>query len=119
MKAKNQDHNTTKRFTPKIGIKKGDEVMVISGASKGQKGTVSRVIPKTYRAVVEGLNKVKRHIKPTQANPQGQIVEFEAPIHISNLMVVDPKSKQPTRIGRKLVDGQLVRFSKKSGEILK
>ena len=102
----------------KIHIKKGDQVVVLAGANKGKKGEVLQVFPKKYRAVVEQVNIVKKHTKATQDNPGG-INEVEAPIHISNLMLVDPKTGEPTRIGRKLVDGKLQRYSKKSGEIIK
>ena len=108
---------TTKRFTPKLKIKKGDKVQVIAGSNKGESGTVKQVFPKENRAVIEGLNMVKKHIKSTQDNPGG-IVEVEAPIHISNLMLIDIKSGKPTRVGRKEVDGKLVRYCKNSGEII-
>ena len=108
----------TKRFAPKLSIKKGDKVMVIAGSNKGQSGEIKLVFPKENRAIVDGLNLVKKHTKATQDNPGG-INEIEAPIHISNLMVVDAKTGQPTRVGRKLVDGKSVRYSKKSGEIIK
>ncbi len=104
----------------KIHIKKGDEVMVIAGASKGKKGKVLEVIVDKDRAIVENANLVSKHTKPNAANPQGGIIKKEASIHISNLMVIDPKTKQPSRIGRRLNDlGKLVRFAKKSGEELK
>lgn len=106
------------RFAPKLKIKKGDKVIVISGANKGETGEVKLVLPKENRAIVEGVNMVKKHIKATQDNPGG-INEMEAPLHISNLMLVDPKTGKPTKVGRKLVDGELVRYSKKSGEIIK
>ncbi len=104
----------------KIHIKKGDMVFVIAGSDKNleKPREVLQVIPKEYRAVVEDVNMVKKHTKPTETNPGG-INEVPAPVHISNLMLVDPKSGTPTRIGRKLVDGKLVRYSKKSGEIIK
>lgn len=108
----------SKRFAPKLHIKKGDNVIVIAGSSKGGKGEVKLVIPKENRAIVVGVNMVKKHIKSTQDNPGG-INEMEAPIHISNLKLIDPKSGVPTRIGRKVVDGKSVRYSKKSGEIIK
>lgn len=108
----------TKRFAPKLGIKKGDKVMVIAGSNKGESGEVMVVLPKENRAIVGGVNMVKKHIKATQDNPGG-INEMEAPIHLSNLMLIDPKSGEPTRTGRKLVDGKSVRYSKKSGEIIK
>ncbi len=110
--------SASKRFAPKLGIKKGDKVMVVAGSNRGQSGEVKVVFPKENRAIVDGLNMVKKHIKSTQDNPGG-INEMESPIHISNLMVVDPKSGEPTRVGRKEVDGKLVRYSKKSGEIIK
>ncbi len=106
------------RFEPKLHIKKGDTVMVISGSNKGQKGEVKHVNVAKQRAIVDGLNMVKKHMKATQDSPGG-INEVEAPIHVSNLMLLDPKSGEPTRIGRKLVDGKLQRYSKKSGEIIK
>jgi large subunit ribosomal protein L24 len=108
-----------KRFAPKFHIKKGDKVMVISGASKGNTAReVMEVFPKKYRAIVDGVNIAKKHMKPTQDNPGG-IQEIPMPIHLSNLMLVDPKTGDATRIGRKEVDGKLVRYSKKSGEIIK
>ncbi|MBX2846641.1 MAG: 50S ribosomal protein L24 [Saprospiraceae bacterium] len=102
-----------KRFQPKLKIRKDDIVKVIAGADKGKQGKVLSVIPEKNRAVVEGVNIVKKHQKPNANNPQGGILEQEAPIHISNLMVVDSEGN-PTRVGRKVEDGKLVRFSKKS-----
>ncbi len=106
-----------KRFAPKLHIKKGDQVLVITGADKGNTGEVLEVFPDKSRAIVEGMRIVKKHTKPTNDNPGG-INEVPAPIHISNLMLIDPKSGEPTRIGRKRVDGKLKRYSKKSGEII-
>ena len=104
----------------KLHIKKGDKVVVIAGNYNGREGKVLEVIRATDKAIVEGVNMVKKHTKPNAAHPQGGIVEKEAPIHISNLMNVDPKTGKPTRIGRKLNDkGKLVRYSKKSGEEIK
>ena len=104
----------------KLHIKKGDTVMVITGNNKGTKGRVLEVVRKTNRAIVEGVNMMKKHTKPNAESPQGGIIEKEAPVHISNLMLVDPKSGEATRIGRRLDDnGKLVRFSKKSGEEIK
>ena len=102
----------------KIRIKKGDEVTVIAGSSKGKTGRVLEIQHDKNRAVVEDVNKVKKHQKPTNDNPGG-IIEVPAPIHISNLMLIDPKSGEPTRIGRKVEDGKIVRYSKKSGETIK
>ncbi len=104
----------------KLNIKKGDNVVVITGESKGQKGRVLEVIRDKDRALVEGVNMVKKSTKPNSKNPQGGIIEKEAPIHISNLMLVDPKTGAATRVGRRLGDnGKLVRYSKKSGEEIK
>jgi large subunit ribosomal protein L24 len=95
-------------------------VVVISGNYKGKKGRVLEVIRKSSRAIVEGVNIMKKHTKPNAESPQGGIVEKEAPIHISNLMLADPKSGEATRIGRRLDDkGKLIRYSKKSGEEIK
>ena len=105
----------------KIKIKKNDIVKVTSGASKGKEGKIIKVYRKKYRAIVEGANMVSKHSKPNAANPQGGILKQEAAIHISNLMLVDPKSGETTRIGRKRDEetGKLVRYSKKSGEVIK
>jgi large subunit ribosomal protein L24 len=105
----------------KLHIKKGDTVVVITGNYRGQKGRVLEVIRKTDRAIVEGVNLIKKHSRPTTDYPQGGIIEKEAPIHISNLMLVDPKTGERTRIGRRLDEnkGKLIRYSKKSGEEIK
>ncbi len=104
----------------KFHIKKGDTVYVNAGNSKGQTGRVLLVDTKKERAVVEGLNFVTKRAKPSAKNPQGGFVKVEAPIHISNLNPVDPKTGKGTRIGRKRNEnGKLVRFAKKSGEVLK
>jgi len=104
----------------KLHIKKGDTVIVNTGNNKGKKGRVLEIFTKTDRAIVEGVNMMKKHTKPNAESPQGGIIEKEAPVHISNLMLVDPKSGEATRIGRRLDDnGKLVRFSKKSGEEIK
>ena len=104
----------------KLHIKKGDTVYVNAGENKGQTGKVLKVLVEKRRAMVEGLNMVSKSQKPSAKNPQGGIVKQEAPIHISNLNVVDPKTGKPTRIGRKLnADGKLVRYAKKSGEEIK
>ena len=102
----------------KLHIKKGDTVKVLSGADNGKTGKIINVDREKGRAFVEGVNMVSKHTKPSAANPQGGIVKREASVHISNLMVVDSKG-QASRIGRKLnKDGKLVRYSKKSGEVL-
>ena len=102
----------------KLHIKVGDTVKVISGESKSQEGKVLKIDRSKMRAIVEGVNIVKKHAKPSASDPQGGIIEKEASLHISNLMVV--VNGQPTKIGRKLNDkGNLVRYSKKSGEVIK
>ncbi len=104
----------------KLHVKKGDTVYVNAGEDKGKTGRVLRVLVKKGRAIVEGMNMVSKHTKPNAKNPQGGIVKMEAPIHLSNLNPVDPKSGKPTRIGRKKNEaGVLVRYSKKSGEEIK
>ncbi len=104
---------------PKIHIKKGDTVRVLSGDDKGQTGKVLKVEVKKYRAFVEGVNLVSKHTKPNAKSPQGGIIKKEASVHISNLMVVDGKGNA-TRIGRRMGDkDRLVRYSKKSGEEIK
>ena len=103
----------------KFKVKKGDTVKVLAGESKGSTGRFVRVIPKMNRVVVEGVNMIKKHQKPSAASPQGGIVEMEAPIHISNVALVDPSTNEPTRVGRKFDDnGNVVRYAKKSGEVL-
>ena len=104
----------------KLHIKKGDTVYVNAGESKGKTGRVLKVLVEKQRAIVEGVNLVSKSTKPSAKNPQAGIVKQEAPIHISNLNVVDPKTGAATRIGRKVgADGKLVRVSKKSGEEIK
>ncbi len=104
---------------PKLHIKKGDTVKVIAGNEKGAEGKVLVVYPEKRRALVEGVNMISRHTKPNAASPQGGIVKKEASIHVSNLMVVDSKGT-PTRIGRKKDENnKLVRYSKKTGEVIK
>ena len=104
----------------KLHIKKGDTVCVIAGDNKGQQGKVLKVEVSKQRAIVEGVNLVKKATKPNAQNPQGGIVEQEAPIHISNLQLLDPQSGKPTRVGRRVnAEGKLVRFAKKSGEEIK
>ena len=102
----------------KLHIKTGDTVKVLSGTDNGKTGKVTSVVLEKGRAFVEGINMVSKHTKPSAANPQGGIVKRESSIHISNLMVVDSKG-QVSRIGRKMnEDGKLVRYSKKTGEVL-
>ncbi len=101
-------------------IKKGDTVQVMAGDNKGKQGKVLKVEVSKQRAIVEGVNICKKATKPNAQNPQGGIVEKEAPIHVSNLMVLDPKSGRPTKVGRKAnAEGKLVRYAKKSGEEIK
>ena len=101
----------------KFHIKKGDTVIVIAGADKGSKGEVLEMLPKRNRAIVADINMVTKHKKPTENDPGGRI-EQESSIHVSNLMLVDPKTGEPTRIGRRLEGTELVRYSKKSGETI-
>ncbi|PSR05081.1 MAG: 50S ribosomal protein L24 [Bacteroidetes bacterium SW_10_40_5] len=108
-----------KNQPPKLHLKKEDNVMVITGNDKGKQGRVLAVFPKSGRALVEGVKIVSRHTKPNQQNQQGGILKKEAPVDISNLMIIDPKSGEPTRIGRQRdKKGQLVRYAKKSGEVI-
>lgn len=109
---------SVKRFAPKLHIKTGDKVKVIAGSQKGSVGEVKQVFPGENRAIVDGINMKTKHFKPVNDNPGG-INQIEAPIHLSNLMLVDPKSGEATRTGRKDVNGKSKRFSKKSGEIIK
>tara|TARA_B100001250_G_scaffold390869_1_gene391214 strand:- start:330 stop:653 length:324 start_codon:yes stop_codon:yes gene_type:complete len=105
----------------KIKIRKNDTVIVTTGNSKGTKGKVVKVFSKTNRAIVEGANLISKHTKPNAENPQGGIVKKEATIHISNLMLIDPKSGDPTKVGRKIDQKtrKLVRFAKNTGEVIK
>ncbi|MCA1032773.1 50S ribosomal protein L24 [Bacillus timonensis] len=98
-------------------VKKGDKVQVISGKDKGKQGVILEAFPKKNRVLVEGVNIIKKHSKPSQANPQGGIISKEAPVHVSNVMPLD-KAGVPTRVGYKLVDGKKVRVAKTSGELL-
>ena len=104
----------------KLHIKKGDTVIVLSGEDKGKTGKVLKVLVEKQRAIVEGVNIVTKSSKPSAKNPQGGFVKVEAPIHISNLSLIDPKSGKPTRIAIKVnADGKKVRIAKKSGEEIK
>ena len=105
---------------PKLKIRKGDLVQVTAGDSKGKQGNILEVILNKNRAIVEGANMVSKHTKPNAANPNGGILKKEASIHISNLMLVDPKSGKTTRVGKQANgDGKLVRIAKVSGEEIK
>ncbi len=99
-------------------IKKGDIVKVITGGYKGKTGKVLKVLRKENRVIVEGVNIVSRHTKPSNAYPDGGIMKREAPIHASNVMVVDPKTNEVTRVGYNVVDGKKVRYAKKTGNVL-
>lgn len=102
-----------------LKIRKGDRVMVIRGNHKGQEGTVSKVEPEKNRVVIEGVNLRKRHMKPSQTNPEGGIVEFEAPVHASNVMLIDPSSGEPTRVRRQVGEnGKRERVAVKSGKVI-
>jgi large subunit ribosomal protein L24 len=105
------------RFTPKFHVKKGDRVEVIAGADKGTQGEVLEVFTAKSKIIVDGVNIRKKHNKATQ-EAAGGINEINAPIHVSNVLLVDPKTGSGVRVGRKNVDGKNVRFSKKSGEII-
>ena len=105
---------------PKLNIRKGDKVKVIAGDDKGKEGVVQEVLVEKRRVVVEGINMVTKHEKPSAGKPEGGIKKTEAAIHISNVMLLDPASGKPTRVGRKANDkGKLQRFSKKTGELIK
>ena len=99
-------------------VKKGDKVKVLSGKDRGKQGNVLEVNPKTQRVLVEGVNMIQKHAKPSQDNPQGGILNIEAAIHASNVLPIDPKSGEPTRVGYEERDGKKVRIAKKSGEAL-
>ncbi len=104
---------------PKLHIRTGDSVKVIAGNSKGQSGKVTKVLVEKQRAIVEGVNLITKHIKPTAANPQGELKKTEGSIHISNLMLIDPATGEATRTGRKANEqGKLQRYSKESGKFI-
>lgn len=104
---------------PKLHVRSGDTVKVISGDDKGKSGKILSVDLEKRKAIVEGLNLVTKHVKPSASSPQGGIQKKEAPIHVSNLMLVDPKTGEATRTGRKKDEnGKLVRYSKKTGEVI-
>ncbi|WP_034551721.1 50S ribosomal protein L24 [Carnobacterium funditum] len=99
-------------------IKSGDKVKVITGKDKGKEGVILKSFPKKDQVIVEGINMVKKHQKPSQLNPQGGILEIEAPVHVSNVMLIDASTGEPTRVGYKVEEGKKVRISKKTGEVL-
>jgi large subunit ribosomal protein L24 len=100
----------------KLKIKKGDKVVVLTGKDKGKTGEVKRVMPAELKVVVQGINVQTKHRKPTQANPQGGLDKIEAPVHVSNVALADPKTGKPTRVGYKTVGEKKVRVARKSGE---
>ena len=100
-------------------LKQGDNIIVTAGKDKGKKGKVVKIFPDTDRVLIDGVNVVKKHQKPTQQSQHGQIVEKSLPIHLSNVMIADPKTGKPTRIGIEKKDGKRVRIAKKSGTQLK
>mgnify|MGYP005840490733 CR=1 FL=1 len=103
----------------KLHVKKGDKVKVLSGEQKGEIGKIIEMLPSQGKARVEGIRVIKKHEKPSASSPEGGIREMEAPIHVDKLMLIDPKSDKPTRVGRKRNDeGKLVRYSKKTQEII-
>lgn len=106
------------RFTPKFNIKKGDNVIVIAGNDKGKTGKVLEVLTEKSRVLVEGVAIVSKHQKPDAKNPDGGIIKKEAPIHISNVALIDPKSGKATRVGVKREGKKVERISKKSGEVI-
>jgi len=107
------------KFVPaKLHVKTGDTVYVISGKDKGKTGTVTKVFTKKGKIVVEGINVVTKHMKPSQMNPQGGVVTKPAPIFSSKVMIFDEKAGRPTRVGYKMVEGKKVRYSKVSNEVL-
>jgi large subunit ribosomal protein L24 len=104
----------------KLHIKKGDTVLVITGDDKGKKGKVLEVLKTKNRAIVENVNMITKHVKPSAKNPEGGIKKVEAGVHLSNLKLVDPASGQPTKVGRKLDKNEkLQRYSKKTGDVIK
>jgi large subunit ribosomal protein L24 len=109
-----------KNKQPKLHIRKGDKVKILSGNDKGKEGNILEMIPEKRKAVVEGINIVTRHVKPSANKPEGGIEKTEAPIHISNLMLIDPASGEATKTGRKENEkGKLQRYSKKTGDFIK
>ena len=99
-------------------LKKCDKVVVISGSEKGKEGTISKVLPKEEKVIIAGINMVKKHVKPNQAEPEGKITEKEAPIHVSNVALLDPKTKTATKVKYENKDGKKVRVAKKSSTVI-
>ena len=100
-------------------LRKGDEVVVVSGEDRGKRGRVLKVFREKHRVLVEGVNFIRRHTRPSQANPQGGIVQREAAVHVSNVMIVDPRSGRPTRVGTRVnEDGTRDRIARRSGDVL-
>ena len=99
-------------------VKTGDKVKIITGKDKGKEGVVLKTLPKKDRVIVEGINIVKKHRKASQTNVTGGILEEEASVHVSNVMLIDPKTGKPTKVGYKVEDGKKVRFAKKTGELI-
>lgn len=99
-------------------IKTGDKVRVMRGKDAGKEGTVTKVLKNKDRVVVKGVNMIKKHVKPSNTNPNGGVLDVEAALHVSNVMLLDPEDGKPTRIGKKVVDGKRVRVAKKSGSAL-
>jgi large subunit ribosomal protein L24 len=108
-------------MSKKLNIKKGDQVRVIAGVSKGQEGKVIKVMPDASKVILEGdgIRKNSKHTKPNQQNQEGGIIKQDAPIHISNVMLIDPSTGEPGRVGRKKEDNKSVRYFKRSGEVVK
>jgi len=102
-----------------VKIQKGDKVLVIAGRDRNKSGVVERVFPTKQQVVVTGINIVKKHLKKTQQNPQGGIIDKTLPINISNVMLIDPKTNKPSRIGYKVSQSGKSRFAKRSGEVIK
>ena len=110
--------HTALKCEVKVRLKKDDDVIIVAGKDKGKSGKITRIARKSERVFVEGVNVMKRHTKPSLQNQEGGIVEKSMGIHISNVMLIDPKSKKPTRVGFKVEGGKKVRFAKDSGTIL-
>ena len=99
-------------------VKKGDEVLMITGKDKGRRGKVVSINAKTHTCIVENINEYKKHQKPSQKNPQGGIINIAMPVHISNVMVIDKTTNKPTRVGRKKVGDKTLRYAKLSGQLI-